>query len=254
MPSAASLTMGARPDVVLLHGWGASGAIWSELATLLETRYRVLMPDLPLGSGATGGKAALDRVARSIAEEAPDSCSVIGWSLGGQVALSWAHAAPQQVRRLVLIATTPRFTSSTAWPHAMEPETLENFRAAVRIDEAGAVRRFMTLQAMGDERSTAVTRRLRACRKASAAMGGRALDRGLDILMQADLRDRLGGIGQPTLVIHGERDSLVPLAAAEFLQTQLPRGRLTVIEGVAHAPFVSDAQAVFRHVDDFFHE
>jgi pimeloyl-[acyl-carrier protein] methyl ester esterase len=254
MPSAASITMGARPHVVLLHGWGATGAIWDELATLLEAHYCVHAPDLPVGSGTTGGEAALDHVAGAIAARAPESCSVIGWSLGGQVALSWAHAAPRQVRRLVLIAATPRFTSSATWPHAMERQTLADFRAALRADPGGAITRFMTLQSLGDERPTHVTRRLRACRRAAAAVGARSLDQGLDILMHADLRDRLGKISQPTLIIHGERDSLVPLAAAEYLQAQLPRGRLTVIEGAAHAPFVSDARAVFRHLEGFLHE
>ncbi|HEV7803330.1 MAG TPA: alpha/beta hydrolase, partial [Burkholderiales bacterium] len=80
----------------------------------------------------------------------------------------------------------------------------------------------------------------------------RTLQRGLDVLIDTDLRAVLREIGTEALVIHGERDALVPLAAAEYLASRLPRGRLAIVPGAAHAPFVSDAQTVADLMVEFF--
>jgi pimeloyl-[acyl-carrier protein] methyl ester esterase len=56
------------------------------------------------------------------------------------------------------------------------------------------------------------------------------------------------------LVIHGECDTLAPLAAAVFLAKTLPAASLLTLAGAAHAPFVSQPAAVSRAMLDFFDE
>jgi pimeloyl-[acyl-carrier protein] methyl ester esterase len=81
-----------------------------------------------------------------------------------------------------------------------------------------------------------------------------ALRGGLDILEHEDLRPALAEVMQPVLVVHGAEDQLVPLAAARHLALALPRARLEVIDGTAHAPFVSDPYAVAELVSEHFDE
>jgi len=73
-------------------------------------------------------------------------------------------------------------------------------------------------------------------------------------LLNADLRDRLSAIDQPALVMHGDRDTLTPLAAGEYLSRHLPNARLAKVRGAAHAPFVSDAQGTGVLLKRFFDE
>ena len=237
-------------DVVLLHGWGTTTGIWKDLATRLTPRYRVHACDLP-GYGASPAcePYTLHAIAEAVARAAPGRCRVIGWSLGGQVALAWAQAHPQQVVRLALIAATPCFVQREDWAHAVPAEVLNGFSGALGADCAGTLRRFVSLQAQGDALERNVARQLRT---ALAAAGGAALAGGLQILLETDLRARLGAIRQPALVLHGDRDQLAPLAAGEHLSRRLPAAWLTVVRGAAHAPFLSKPQEVAAAVDEFF--
>lgn len=246
-------TAGSGPDVVLLHGWGMHGGVWDELAGALATRYRVHVVDLP-GHGASpaGNRYTLETLVGEIASRAPPRCAVCGWSLGGQVALSWARRDPVQVARLALVATTPCFVQRADWPHAVERSVLEQFSRELAADYAAALSRFLALQALGDTKAQHVAGRLRARLSARARGDAAALLAGLRILLEEDMRGELAAIVQPALVVHGERDALTPLAAGEYLSRHLPHGRLAIVEGAGHAPFVSDPLRVSALLADFF--
>lgn len=240
-------------DVVLLHGWGADGSVWKDMAERLAARHRPHAPELPgYGAHSAGSADSLEQIAVVMARAAPSRCHVVGWSLGGQVALAWARREPRQVERLALIATTPCFARRPDWPHAVAPELLAEFRSAVGSDKDGALQRFVSLQAKGDENARLVLRRLRDGLVAGGETARPALERGLQILLEGDLRESLGAIRQPTLVIHGDRDAVVPLAAGEYLSRRLPAARLLALRGAAHAPFLSDPTGVAAALEAFF--
>ena len=248
-------TAGEGPDVVLLHGWGMHGGIWSELMRALALRFRVHAVDLP-GYGASPAckPYALGRIASELALQMPTPCAACGWSLGGQVALTWARSAPRQVRRLALIATTPCFARRDDWPHAVESNVLHEFARELVADYDATLTRFLSLQARGDARAGPVRRRLRETLLAHRRPGTRVLQQGLAILLGTDLRPQLHAIAQPTLVVQGDRDVLTPPAAGEHLSRMLPNARLEVVRGAAHAPFVSNPDDVGALLVDFFDE
>ena len=78
-----------------------------------------------------------------------------------------------------------------------------------------------------------------------------ALRGGLRILREADLRGSLARIDCPALVLLGERDTLVPIAAGEALAAALPHGTLRLMPGAGHAPFLSHPEAFAEAVSDF---
>ncbi len=244
-----------RPALVLVHGWGMHGGVWADLAARLDGAFEISAPDWP-GHGDAPGifpgefAAAVD----DLAAHAPARCAVAGWSLGGQLALEWARRYPQQVSHLLLIATTPVFVTRPDWPHGMTAAAVRDFAAAIVRDPAAMLQRFLLLQAQGDARARAVARVLQAVLAAKAAPAAAILARALYWLEQNDLRAHLGEISQPALVLHGERDAITPPAAGAWLAQHLPRGRLAVIEGAAHAPFVSDADRVCALIMDFCNE
>jgi pimeloyl-[acyl-carrier protein] methyl ester esterase len=240
-------------DVVLLHGWGTGPRLWRPVARRLRSRFRVHVPELPLrGAAQPRAFRSLAALARAVARAAPARCFVAGWSLGGQVALAWALAAPQQVARLALLAATPCFTQRPGWACAVPQEVFAAFAAELAADRERALGRFAVLQARGDARSREVLGALRraAARERTGARG--ALEAGLALLRAADLRARLARCAQPALVLHGARDALVPLEAARRLAAALPRGRLRVLARCGHAPHVSRPLAVARALVGFF--
>ncbi len=246
---------GSGPDLVLLHGWGMHAGIWDELVRVLSPQFRVHAVDLPgYGGSAPCDPYTLDHMALLLAWQMPQRCLVCGWSLGGQVALAWAALAPQQVARLALIATTPCFTQRGDWLHAMEPDVLRAFGQELRTDYAATITRFLSLQTRGDTQARRVALRLKNNLAARAAPDPRALEQGLALLLDVDLRERLSVIAQPILVVHGDRDMLTPLAAGEYLSRTLPNARLMKLRGAAHAPFVSDVRGVGTFLKGFFDE
>jgi len=81
-----------------------------------------------------------------------------------------------------------------------------------------------------------------------------ALQAGLEMLNDADLRLGLPKICKKTLVIAGDRDTLTPLAASEYIAEKMPDARLSAIAGAAHAPFLSHPEEFVKRVTEFLHE
>ena len=232
---------GQGPDVVLVHGWAQHGGIWTDVARAPSADFRVTVPDLP-GHGRSRDYLPREFTADILAEEVrrvlPGPATWIGWSLGGFVALAAAQRDPQAVAKLVLVGATPKYVQSADWPHAMPLSVLEQFALNLEQDYAATLDRFLSLQlAAGEDRG--VLRRLRDEMFRHGEPPAAALHEGLRLLREEDRRAALPGIAVPTLVVHGERDRIVPVGAARFLAAQLPNAQLELVPGAGHAPFLS---------------
>lgn len=240
-------------DVVLLHGWGSGVAIWDELARRLEPRFHIHALPLP-GYGTDTARAAhsLDAIVAAVSRAAPRRCTVVGWSLGGEVALAWARRAPHQVKRLALIATTPCFTSKSGWPCATAPAVLREFGQALVADRAGTLAWFTAVQAKGDARARRVAGVLQQFSERGAPTD--VLAAGLAVLSSTDLRRELPRVEQPALVLHGARDRIVPPAAGRRLAAALPNARFELLRACAHVPFLAQPERVTHLLRGFLND
>lgn len=230
---------------MFLHGWGLGAPVFETFVPALSGQFAVVRSDLPgYGGTACVEPYTLERIAATVAARVDGACHVVGWSLGAQVALTWALACPEQVQSLTLIGATPCFASRPDWDAAMPLPLLGAFRTRLRDDPAATLQRFALLQTRGDAAAKEVNRSLRGVLARQAAPAPAALDAGLQILEECDLRPWLCKVGQPCQIVHGEQDALVPLAAARFLAATLPRSRLATIPDAGHAPFVSRSAQV----------
>jgi len=244
-----------RVPVVLLHGWGMHGGVWADLAARLGADVEALTPDLP-GHGVSPMVEPydIDVLVDQIAGAAPERCTVAGWSLGGQLALVWARRYPQQVERLVLIGTTPRFVRAPDWPHGVAAEVFAQFATDLTADAVKTLRRFLLLETRGDTQARSVARRLDDALAARPLPGREVLAKTLLWLQSTDMRTLLTEVVQPALVLHGDHDQVAPPAAGAYLASSLPHGRLEMIAGTAHAPFISAPQAVCNLMTAFCNE
>ena len=263
--------------LLFIHGWGMHGGMWGGVLDELAKQYRVMAVDLP-GHGystesgqleVVSGKSAephthhlplathhLDAIVEQLSEqfssEAP--ITVCGWSLGAQVALHWALRHPLQVRRLVLVSATPCFVQQPDWTCAMASNTLRAFSEALGQNYLQTLRRFLSLQLRGSEQERELLATLRGGLLSRGEPDMAALQAGLDILRDCDLRASLPEIHQAALVIAGVRDTLTPLPASQYLATKMPNARLAVIGGAAHTPFLSHPELFVEQLVDFLHE
>lgn len=243
---------GSGHDLVLLHGWGLHGGLWRSISQTLARDYTVHAIDLP-GHGRSplsDRPFTLEHVAEAVAEAVPAGATWIGWSLGGVVTLA-AALNGADIDRLVLVGAGPRFIQGDDWPGAVAPEVLTSFSEQLASDYKSTLLRFLALQSRGSERGREELRTLRSELFAHGEPAREALEGGLAILQQTDLRLRLSEIEQPCLLIHGEKDTLFSLATAEATARVLPCGQLVTIQGAGHAPFLSHPVTFASVLKDF---
>jgi len=251
-------TRGHGPDLVLLHGWGLNLRVWDGLTRELQSSFRVITVDLP-----GHGRSPWNPKARTPAEQAwqvhaalasrSDRYSLIGWSMGGQIAIDLAAAMPGSVERLVLVGTTPRFAAGEDWPHGMPAATLEKLATQLRTNYKRTVSEFLELQVRGSAASEKVLAELHASLFSHGEAHPKALVAGLNTLKSSDLRSMLGLIRAPTLVIAGQYDRVTLPIASRALAEALPDARYVEFRRAAHAPFLSHATEFAALVTEFLH-
>lgn len=247
---------GNGPPLVLLHGWSLSGAAFSELAGLLDG-FRVLLPDLPgHGHSSPPSQATLPALADDLSAwltaAVPGPIVLGGWSLGGMLALELAARPAAPIDRLLLIATTPRFTTAADWPHGLPVQQVRALCRNLGRRFEATLADFLALTfAEGEVDAT----RLRAIRAFAVRPGGlpepTAAAALLDLLGEQDQRSVLTRVRFPALVVHGSLDRVTPLAAGRALAAALPHGQLQEVAGAGHAPFWTQPQVVARAVKEF---
>ena len=157
---------------MLLHGWAANLGVWKDFARALSHKFRIISLDLP-GHGksdwdphAATPAAQTWRVHETLAP-ITERYSLLGWSLGGQVALDLAAAMPGAVENLVLVNASPRFLAAPGWPYGTAASMLRRLEVRLAHDRGRAIEDFMALQVRGMPPRTAarVLKKLRTVQR-----------------------------------------------------------------------------------------
>ena len=249
-------TSGEGPDIVLIHGWGMNCAVWQSIEPHLSKQHRVTQIELP-GHGASEydpQKSALSDWVEACLSVVPTRAIWIGWSLGGQLAIQAAHDAPERVSRLVLIATSPKFTCEEDWQTAIPRETIKSFTRELTTNCRQTLERFLFLQAQGGDQTRQVLRTLRQAHHIRPENNLAALAQGLTFLLNADLRHALTELCCQMLWMLGEQDKLVPITLAHQLPALCQQLQTVVLKDAAHAPFISHQREILKAIEDFVGE
>lgn len=243
-----------KPVLALLHGWGMNVRVFDVLAALLADDFEVHALNLP----GHGGRAAmpdntLASWANDLAQQLPDHVTLLGWSLGGQVAMRMALDYPHKISRLILLSSTPRFVAADDWAHGMAAADLEAFGAALLADQQATLLRFLSLQTRGVADQKSLLQQLRMSLQSLPQADDMALSSGLAILRDTDLRAELARLEQPTLVLHGAADTLTPAGAGTWLAGTLPAAQHVEWPRAAHALHLSHSEAVAAAIRAFAH-
>ena len=232
------------PTVILLHGFTHTGASWEPVVSGLGERYRALAPDLPgHGRASAVTPISLEGVLADLAGLTTEPHTLVGYSMGGRIALHRALGAGPVIDRLVLIGASPGI--------ADPPE-----RAARRADDERLADEFerLDIEALADRWAMApvlagqpahVQAAVHADRLRSTPGGlARAL-RHLGTGALPSLWDRLPELAVPVTLIVGERDEKFRAVAAE-MAARLPNPYVEVISGAGHAVHLEAPGAVAR--------
>lgn len=257
---------GAGPPLLLLHGGivDAAPISWGAVLDPLAEDFRVIAPDL-LGYGDSDTPDVACTVERHVATmtgfcDALDLAepAVAGLSLGGAVGLGLALDSDVSLRRLALIDSfglgreLPNGRLSWLLARVQLPNRLAIalFARSRRLTKASLGGIVADVEGLSSE---AIDRVWEYAKRPNAGVAFRSF-RAHEITRtgyRTDFTPRLGGVDVPTLLIHGARDEVVPLAWAERAAERLPDGRLAVLDDCAHWPPREDPAAVVRLLRTF---
>jgi 3-oxoadipate enol-lactonase len=222
---------GDGAPVLLIHGLGYGRWGWQPLTDDLARRYRVITldnrgygsSDKPAGP-YTAAQMAGDAVA--VLEAAGvDRAHVVGTSLGGAVAQELALRHPARVEKLVLLSTMSGVTNM----HPLPEKTLRMMAEAPSLDPAVALRRFVE-NALDPEPEPELVERIVALRTLYPPdPAGWAAQAG--IWSTFDAWDDLPSIAAPTLVVHGEGDTVVDARNGALLAERISGAQLRLVAG-----------------------
>lgn len=253
------------PLMILVHGLGASSLSWSDLARRMTDDYRVVAPDL-VGFGHTApdrrGVTVPDNVAhlaRFIQQVADGPVTLVGNSMGGMISVLTQDSRPELVDSLALI--------NPALPGRLSPGALRNVDRRIALFFAAYNMPFVAQRFLADRR-----RRMTPARQVALLLDTICVDptrvnpdlvsqlvdqaterraytwsddaflgavRSIMRVLTVGRKQYLGildGLRLPTLLVHGEQDRLVPIAAARLLVARNPHIPLVALSDVGHAP------------------
>ena len=253
----------AHPPMVLIMGLGVQMLVWDDdFCELLAARgFRVIRFDnrdigrstmFPnartpsfaelLLSQVTGLRFRIPYTLRDMAADTAGlmdalgiaSAHVVGASMGGFIAQEMAIAHPERLRTLTSLMSS---TGDPKLPRP-EPKALAALGKKTPPDRAGFVRRYVeTWAAIAGDGFPFDPERM-------ARQGAASYDRGINppavarqmlaIIASGNRKPALGKVSVPTLVLHGTRDPLVPLAAGLDTARAIPGARLVLIDGMGH--------------------
>lgn len=224
-----------KTPIVILNGWAGQQIFWQELLDSLPGKIELInVCDYLVSSD-------FNKITKQIVKLIPNNVNLIGWSLGGQVALSIAAKYPNKIKKLITISTNPKFIAQDDWP-GMYKETFADFYHRFVNEPVETVNYFFRLQLMGIKNLKRFIAQLPQVKNINVDK----LKHGLQILQKIDLRNLIQDISVPNLHIYGKRDRLVPHQISAHIKNA------KIIANASHMPFFTHADECREIIYEFF--
>jgi len=256
----------AKP-LVFVHGLSGSWPNWLEQLPAFAAEHRVIALDLP-GFGhspmpretisISGYARTLDRLLDQLGV---DAAAVIGNSMGGFIGAELAIAFPQRVERLVLVSAAG--ISTHAYPGSRQAvPVLHRLERILMASSAWAASMSDTTMRRARLREAALGVVVRHPSKLPAALaaeqvrgaGKPGFIGGLEAVLDYEIRERLGEIACPTLIVWGERDRLINVRDADVFAELIPNSRKVVFGDTGHMSMLERPDEFNRLLADFLAE
>ena len=250
---------GRGKPLLLVHGWSFNAGIWKDQIKHLKDQFQLIAVDLR-GHGKSGaGKAklTLEQFASDLAHLVERlelrEVNLLGWSMGGSIALRLSLSCPERMKSLILVSTTPSLIQRDGFPHALPPVVVKRLRGKATRNHRKAFQMFLDQVFSPEEEKSDTIDTIK--NNLSHEMNGskETAEDSLASLMEEDLRNSLYRISLPTLIIHGDRDRICLPGAALFLRERLSNAKLLILKGCGHAPFLTSPLQFRKGLTEFLH-
>jgi len=221
-------SIGNGPSLVLLHGWAFNSDIFQSLIDKYKENYRITVIDLPGHGRSNDIDGNIENWCDELIKLIPEQSILLGWSLGGL--LSTYIASQIEISKLILVAASPCLINNKNWHYGINIEVFNQFAINLKNDSTKSLKRFVSLQSKDKSQLQEL---YKSIQKYPAS--NNALNNGLEIIINSDLRDIYKDIAVPKTTILGSLDTLVPVKIKEWYETV---GSQTFIIHSGHLPFI----------------
>ena len=237
------------PSIALLHGFTQTAACWGPFADELSTTHSLVAIDLPGHGGSGEVRADLSQMTELVASSI-DRGIVIGYSLGGRVALHLALGHPQLVERLVIIGATGGLDSEEERRQRRVADEsladhLEDIGVDAFLDEWLSQPMFASLTAQQS---------FRELRATNAAAGLASSLRLSGTGTQESLWSRLGELTMPVLVIAGANDEKFTHHGHRLVESIGTNASIQLIDNAGHSAQLENPAATAATVTKWLSE
>ncbi len=221
-------TVGKGPNLVFLHGWAFNSDVFQELVNKYKKDYRVTVIDLPGHGRSPDLDGGIDTWCNEIIKLIPEKSILLGWSLGGLLSILIAHKI--KLHELILVAASPCLVNNDNWSFGIGSEVFDQFSNNLKIDSTRALKRFVSLQSKNKSQIRELHQSIQQYPASQSA-----LNNGLEIIINSDLRSLFKDTSTPKKCILGNLDTLVPAKIQHWYDDA---GAKTYILRSGHLPFL----------------
>jgi pimeloyl-ACP methyl ester carboxylesterase len=238
----------SKKNLILIHGLGASAERWEHVIPNFAKDYRVIVPDL-IGFGQSD-KPLVDYttaylgkfIKKFLAHIGIMKVSIIGSSLGGQIAIDFTSDNPTKVDKLVLVSPSGIMKHST-------PALDAYIMAAMYPNNDSAEYAFQIMSGQKNVDENTVKGFVERMKLPNAKMAFMSTLLGLkdaEIISQ-----KLSTINSPTLIVWGENDPVIPIKYASSFISGINDCRFVKMLGCGHTPYVEKPDKFYQSVSEF---
>jgi class 3 adenylate cyclase len=176
-----------------------------------------------------------------------ERAALFGASEGGPMSMLCAAAHPERVGALAVFGTFPRMLEADDYEQGLPEEVIDSFFDVLEEDWGGPAAIGLFAPSLADDQRFRDSW-ARYLRLGTSPRGAQSL---LRLYKEIDIRDVLGTIAVPTLVLHRAGDLVVQVATGHYIAEQIPGARFVELPGDDHLPWAGDWQALVGEIEEF---
>ena len=174
--------------------------------------------------------------------------NLVGWSMGGMIAIDFVSQYPEYVKKLVLVSAPAKFVASEDYDAGISHAVMRGFINKFRKSSVRMLGNFASLILKNADFKKDDLNLIKQSSRISDK--SKALQ-DLLLLRDCDMREKLRFVTVPTLIIHGKKDMVCPYACADYMHSKIKNSVLHAFEDTGHIPFVTKHEKFNILLDEF---
>ena len=229
-----------KQSIIFLPGWGFHASIWKMLASKLPGMHFTFC-ELPTTPTAHHDK--LESVTHLLNKQIQHRAILVGWSLGGLIAMNLSQQFPEKYSHLITISSTPRLLETPQWA-GVPIDTAHQFLQLAKTNLPQLLLRFRKL--VGHPHCHRVNCLLdshiwRSTEKIKLLYY-------LEMLMEADIRSQHPSLSIPALYFFGDHDAITPAVCAQQIMLSCKKAQTQLLNDAGHAALLTHTDKIAEQI------